>query len=116
VAKLLANLMTFLLHMSPTDARHSALFIQLQALQLELTKPHNKHCLDQLKGPGTKPRVAHAFVEAIQSILAEYAAFATNNMALRAALEVLGNSSTVFLDPNIDSIHHQMLDTKVLAC
>jgi hypothetical protein len=115
VAKLLANLMTFLLHMSPTDARHSALFIQLQALQLELTKPHNKRCLDQLKGPGAKPRAAHAFVEAVQSVLAEYAGFATNDMALRAALEVLGNSSTVFLDPNIDGIQLQMLETKVLS-
>jgi hypothetical protein len=115
VAKLLANLMTFLLHMSPTDARHSALFIQLQALQLELTEPHNKRCLDQLKGPGAKPRAAHAFVEAVQSVLAEYAGFATNDMALRAALEVLGNSSTVFLDPNIDGIQLQMLEMKVLA-
>jgi hypothetical protein len=115
VAKLLANLMTFLLHMSPTDARHSALFIQLQALQLELTEPHNKRCLDQLKGPGAKPRAAHAFVEAVQSVLAEYAGFATNDMALRAAAEVLGNTSTVFLDPNIDGIQLQLLEMKVLA-
>jgi hypothetical protein len=115
VAKLLANLMTFLLHLSPDDARHSALFIQLQALQLELTEPHNKRCLDQLKGPGAKPRAAHAFVEAIQSVFAEYAAFATNDLALQAVLDIQNAATSFFVDPNIDGIHHQMLETKVLS-
>jgi hypothetical protein len=115
VAKLLSNLMTFLLHMSPTDARHSALFVHLQALHLELTDTHNKRCLDQYKGPGAKPRAAHAFAEAVQSVLAEHAAFATNDLALQAALAATSNSSTYSLDANIDGIHHQMLESKVCA-
>jgi hypothetical protein len=115
VAKLLSNLMTFLLHLSPSDACHSALFVHLQALHLELTDTHNKRCLDQYKGPGAKPRAAHAFAEAVQSVLAEHAAFATNDLALQAALAATSNSNTFFLDRNIDGIHHQMLETKVLA-
>jgi hypothetical protein len=112
VAKLLSNLMTFLLHASPLDARHSALFIHLQALHLELTDTHNKRVLDQYKGPGAKPRAAHAFAEAVQSVLAEHAAFASNDLALQAALEATSSNS---LEANIDGIHHQMLESKVFA-
>jgi hypothetical protein len=115
VAKLLSNIMTFLLHVSPTDARHSALFVHLQALHLELTDTHNKRCLDQYKGPGAKPRAAHTFAEAIHPALAEHAAFATNDLALQAALEATSNSSMHSLDANINGIHHQMLESKVYA-
>jgi hypothetical protein len=112
VAKLLSNLMTFLLHASPLDARHSALFVHLQALHLELTDTHNKRVLDTYKGPGAKPRAAHAFAEAVQSVLAEHAAFASNDLALQAAAEATASNS---LEANIDGIHHQMLETKVFA-
>jgi hypothetical protein len=115
VAKLLANFMTFLLHASPLDAHHSALFIQLQALQLELTEPHNKRCLDNYKGPGAKPRAAHAFVEAIQSVFADYAGFATNDLALQEVLDARSDPSDYFRNANIDSIHLQSLEMKVLS-
>jgi hypothetical protein len=54
-------------------------------------------------------------VEVVQSVFAEYAAFASNDLALQAVLDSRSDASTFFRDPNIDSIHLQMLEMKVLA-
>jgi hypothetical protein len=64
VAKLLANLMTFLLHIYPMDAHHSALFTHLQAILLAMTETHHKRCLGMFKDPA-KTHADHAFAEAM---------------------------------------------------